>query len=228
MISENAKVIPRDLEVDSEGLCNEMDLNSCQYLKHFPWQENYRFKNLVDDINTLLDLTDDDLERIRIATVLTRRFLDNTPQLADLCPPPDPEIRVSTECLYRESNSKFRINIFSWLPQHSNVHCHGSWSIVAFLGDATTGRELNYFWRREDDGSIPEKAVVKPISKKMLEAGDIIGFTSDAIHNIKSLPSQKIKENQSNKPTLMFNIFGEDNPDSQLLFNPFDHTYKYY
>ncbi len=228
MISEELKIIPRNLKVNREGICNQMDFNSCQYLQYFSSQKEYNFQSFIDDINKLLELTCDDLAIIRIATILTRRFLENTPQLVDLCPPPDPEICVATKCLYKESNSKFRVNVFSWLPQNSNVHCHGSWSIVAFLGDATTGRELNYFWRREDDGSNPTQAVVKPVSKEILEAGDIIGFTSDAIHNIKSLPPKNINGYQSDKPTLMFNIFGEPNPAQQYLFNPFDHTCKNY
>ena len=148
--------------------------------------------------------------------------------MIDTCPPPDPETRSATKPLYRDPNSPFEVHVFSWLPQNSGIHSHGSWSIVAFLGDETTGRELNYFWTRFDDGAQPDYAVVKPISKQILEPGDIIGFTSDAIHNIKSISAENEPNPDKPKPTLMFNIFGERNSSRRYIFNPFKNTITNY
>lgn len=130
--------------------------------------------------------------------------------------------------LDQEADYPFAINVFSWLPQKSLIHCHGTWSIVAFLGDSSFGREQNYFWHREDDGSKPGYAVVKPYSKEILEPGDIIGFTSGAIHNIMSISAENEDNPDNPKPTLTFNIFGKPNMEGRLRFNPFENTIENY
>jgi predicted metal-dependent enzyme (double-stranded beta helix superfamily) len=217
----------RNFEVRGDGTCREMESPSIS-LDNFPLRHPYYFCRFLSDLDTLVELTSDDLERIRIATILTRRFLSQADWVIDTCPPPDPETRSATKPLYRDPNSPFEVHVFSWLPQNSGVHSHGSWSIVAFLGDETTGCELNYFWTRFDDGSQPEYAVVKPISKQILKPGDIVGFTSDAIHNIKSISAENELNIDNPKPTLMFNVFGERNPSRRYIFNPFENTVTNY
>lgn len=226
MTSTELLLTSRNLEVQKDGICRNMNFPLSSLLNNFPFYHSYSFDKFISDLNRLVNITSNDLERIRIATIITRRFLKQSPWIIDLCPSPDPEICAATRSLYSDPNSLFKINVFSWLPQTSNVHCHGTWSIVALLGNATTGRELNYFWNRLDNGLKPGHAVIKPVSKKILEAGDIIGFTSDAIHNIKSLPPKNIEGEQFSKPTLMFNIFGAPNLSKRYTFNPFDNTYK--
>jgi predicted metal-dependent enzyme (double-stranded beta helix superfamily) len=217
----------RNFEVGADGICRNMGTPSID-LDKFSLRSPYYFSRFLHHLDTLIELTSDDLERIRVATFLTRYFLSQAQWVTDACPPGDLEKRAATKPLYRDPNSPFEVHVFSWLPQKSDVHSHGSWSIVAFLGDATAGRELNYFWRRFDDGTQSGHAVVKPMSKQILEPGDIIGFTADAIHNIKSISAENEPNLDNPKPTLMFNIFGDRNPSKRYLFNPFENTLKNY
>jgi predicted metal-dependent enzyme (double-stranded beta helix superfamily) len=227
MVALNSSLKLRSFEVGADGICRQMKSPSIN-LDKFPLRYPYYFCRFLNDLDTLIELTSDDLERIRVATILTRRFLSQANWVIDACPLPDPETHSATKPLYRDPNSPFEVHVFSWLPQNSGVHSHGSWSLVAILGDATTGRELNYFWTRFDDGSQPGYAVVKPISKQILEPGDIIGFTSDAIHNIKSISAENEENLENPKPTYMFNIFGDRNPSRRYIFNPFENTVTNY
>ena len=227
MIESDLSVTHRNFEVTADGVCRPMQSPSIS-LDRFPSRYPYSLCRFLHDLDTLVELTTDDLERIRVATILTRRFLEGASWLVNFCPPPDPEQRVAMKPLYSPPDSPFEVYVFSWLPQNSGVHSHGTWSIVALLGDGTTGRELNYFWTRFDDGTQPDHAVVKPISKQILEAGDIIGFTSDAIHNIKSISAEKEENLKQPTPTYMFNIFGESNPSKRYMFNPFDNSFSTY
>lgn len=228
MIGKKSLVEFRCFEVAADGVCRHMTNPKANLLSNFPSRSVYTFNLFIEDINRLVRLTSDDVERIEIAAILTKRFLSQADWIVDSCPPPDLEKRVSINKLHSEPDDSFHIATFSWLPQGSNVHSHGTWSIVAILGDFTTGRELNYFWSRQDDGSKPNYAVIKPISKQILEPGDIIGFTSDAIHNIKSLPPVNYSGESKSNSTLMFNIFGTSNLNKQYMFNPFDNTYINY
>lgn len=217
----------RNFEVGADGVCRNMEQPSID-LDKFPLRSPYSFCRFLNDLDTLTEITADDYERIRTATILSRRFLSQAEWVVNFCPDIESEKRAATKPLYKDPNSPFEVHVFSWLPQNSGVHSHGTWSIVAILGDATTGRELNYFWTRFDDQSKPDYAVVKPISKQILEAGDIIGFTADAIHNIKSISAENETNLEQPKPTFMFNIFGERNPSNRYEFNPFDNTLANY
>lgn len=223
----NSSVKERNFEVSSDGICRQMG-STLINLDHFHLSADYHFCRFLNDLDTLVKITSDDLELIRTATVLTRHFLSQADWLEGICPPPDIERKAATKPLYRDPNSPFEVHVFSWLPQNSGVHSHGSWSLVAILGDATKGRELNYFWTRIDDRSKQDYAVVKTISKQILEPGDIIGFTADAIHNIKSISAENEPNLDNPQPTLMFNIFGERNPSGRYMFNPFEDRVTHY
>lgn len=226
MATQKSFVPSRSFKVMEDGICRHMNTPETRFLKNFVEDRKsiYTFSLFIKDIHRLIQLTSDDIERIEIAAVLTKRFLSQADWIVDSCPPPDPEKRVSINKLHSEPDDSFHISTFSWLPQGSNVHCHGTWSIVAILGNSTTGRELNYFWSRQDDGSKPNYAVIKPISKQILEPGDIIGFTSNAIHNIKSIVAVNPDNTEHPIPTLMFNLFGKFDFTKQYMFNPFDNT----
>lgn len=217
----------RNFEVKADGICQPME-NPSISLDKFPHRSPYYFSRFLNDLDSLVESTSDDLEIIRIATILTRRFLSEASWIINMCPEPDPETFSAIHPLYRDPNCPFEVHVFSWLPQNSGVHSHGSWSIVAILGDTSNGRELNYFWSRFDDEKKDGYAIVKPVSKQMLEPGDIIGFTSDAIHNIKSLSAENEPNPNHPKPTLMFNIFGKRNPSGRYMFNPFENTFTNY
>jgi hypothetical protein len=83
----------RNFEVRGNGTCRQMESPSISLDKCHP----YYFCRFLSDLDTLVELTSDDLERIRIATILTRRFLSQADWVIDTCPPPDPETRSATK-----------------------------------------------------------------------------------------------------------------------------------
>ena len=206
-----------------DGICRPMHPPSKELIDRFPYKKPYRLYRFLSDLDELVDMVPNDLQRIGVAAVLTRRFLsqDSSSWIFEACPEPDPENLSSAHCLYKEPGYPFIIMLTSWLPQCSPVHNHANWSIVACLGDETTGWEENYFWTRLDDGSQHGYAEVKLVSKEILKPGDIIGFTPDAIHNIRSISAKGVA---SPKPTYLFNIFGETDLNNRYKFNPFNKT----
>lgn len=212
----------RNFEVTADGLSRPMG-SPPSSLSLFPLRRPYRLYRYLSDLDDLVESVSDDLERIRIATVLTRHLLAQATWITQLCPVPDPERRASVNCLYGEPGYPLIIQIVAWLPQASPVHNHANWSIVAFLGDETAGCEENIFWSRQDDGSKPGHAIIKPVTKQILRPGDIVGFTPDAIHSIQSIPAENVEEP---KPTYTFNIFGETDFNQRYEFDPVNNTLK--
>lgn len=222
MVTSNAFLQGHNFEVTADGKC--LPLGSLPpSIEQFPLRHPYRFYRFLSDLDDLVESVTDDLERIRIAAVLTRHFLKQATWLNEFCPLPDPEQRVVGKSLYGEPGYPFIAQVVSWLPQRSPVHNHSNWSIVGFLGDETAGYEHNTFWSREDDGSKEGFAIVKKVSQQILKPGDIVGFTPDAIHSIISIPGEKGKES---KPTFTFNIFGETDLSQRYEFDPVNNTRK--
>ena len=93
----------------------------------------------------------------------------------------------------------------------SSIHNHGNWGVIAIL----EGEEVNTLWRRVPDTRHPNR--VEPISEITLLPGDIISFTSDAIHSVKAT---------GDIPTFSFSIYGETYHSRRFEYNPTAHTAK--
>lgn len=220
--TSNLCLQPRNFEVTGDGKCCPMGSLPLS-LEQFYLRRPYRFYRFLSDLDDLVESVSDDLERIRIAAVLTRRFLTQATWITELCPVPDPDQRVAGKSLYGEPGYPFIVQVVSWLPQRSPIHNHANWSIVGFLGDETAGYEHNNFWSRQDNGSKQGHAIIKKVSQQVLKPGDILGFTPDAIHSIVSIPGKKGKKS---KPTFTFNIFGETDFSQRYEFDPANNTLK--
>lgn len=209
------------LMVDASGISRPMGKPPTQ-LRRFPNRRPYRLYRLLSDLDDMVDAVKDDRDRLRIAAVLVRRFIEQADWLGDTLPMPDEEKGWAVHTLYQEPNYPFAIQTVSWLPgQPSPVHNHATWSIVAIIGDETSGRERNYLWRRTDDGSQAGRADLDLAEEQLLYPGDLIGFTPDAIHSVEQVHAE-----DSWLPTFTFNLYGKPNYSKRYEFDPEQHAVK--
>jgi predicted metal-dependent enzyme (double-stranded beta helix superfamily) len=218
VLSERQSVV---LEVGTDGLCQPMGQPS-SLLRRFPQRRPYRLYHFLSDLDDLVEAERSDRHRLRIAAVLLQRFLHQADWIGETFPIPDETSGWGVHTLYDEPGYPFTVQTVSWLPgQRSPIHNHAAWSIVAILGDATTGRERNTFWRRVDDRSQPEKARLEVAGERLLLPGDTIGFEPAAIHCVE----QEYAED-SWLPTFTFNIYGQTNYSQRYEYDVDRETVK--
>jgi len=178
----------------------------CEQLSNppdFSTESPYKLYRFLTDIEDLLGQIQSDRLLIQGICPLVRRLLTSSTwiQLSGL--EPDPDLGWAVQTLYDEPDFPLTVQMVSWLPdQVSPIHNHGTWGIVAIIN----GVEKNQFWDRVGDRKFPDK--IKPVGDRTLGAGEIIGFTSAAIHSIRAIEA-----------TTSFNIYGETNYDRRFEFN---------
>ena len=92
------------------------------------------------------------------------------------------------------------------------IHNHGTWGVVALL----EGRERHTLWRRmSHSDDVPES--LELVGHQDLEAGEIISFMPDAIHQVETLGPE---------PALTFQLYGDTQPKSRYQFDPETFTAK--
>jgi len=192
-----------DWLVNARGECEELS-SSPDFLPESPYKL-YRF---LTDVEDLLGEMQSDRLLIQAICPLVRRLLTSSTwiQLSGL--EPDPDLGWAVQTLYDEPDFPLTVQLVSWLPhQVSPIHNHGTWGIVAIMD----GVEKNLFWQRAGNLKFPDR--IKPVGDRLLSAGEIIGFTSEAIHSIEALEA-----------TVSFNIYGETKYDQRFEFNPVNAT----
>ncbi|UFP96030.1 hypothetical protein [Gloeobacter morelensis] len=195
----------RNWLVTAAGQCDALPLDTVE----LPVQP-YRLYRFLTEVEDILSITSDAVERVRMLMPLVRKLLCSSYwlQLQYTAPSADPG--WSVHCLYDEFDFPLTVQMVAWLPgQASAVHNHATWGIVAVV----QGREKNCFWRRSPTIDYPDQ--VEMTGEKIVEAGDIIAFTPEAIHSIESLGDQ---------PVVTFNLYGETDYTQRFEFNLFLHT----
>lgn len=125
---------------------------------------------------------------------------------------PSPKTGWSVKMLYREPEYPLTIQMVAWEPGGmSPIHNHGAWGIVAIV----SGKERNRFWKRSPTAEHPNR--LELVEEQILEPGEIIDFTPDAIHSVESI---------GDEPTISFNIYGETDYQKRYHFDPNAHTAK--
>lgn len=191
-------------------------------LRRFRLRRPYRLYRFLSDLDDLVDTVKSDRERLRIAAVLVRHLLSETSWIAEACLPPDPDLGWSVNYLYDEPGYPFTIQSVSWMPGESSpVHNHATWSIVAIVGDETSGQEENTFWTREDKGDREGYAEVVQTGQRILKPGDILTLMPAAIHSVKA-----VSPDDNPQPTRTFNVYGLTDLERRLEFDPATQTCK--
>ncbi|WP_414577604.1 cupin domain-containing protein [Anabaena sp. CCY 9402-a] len=175
-------------------------------------QENYRLYRFLTEIEDVLDGVEDESIRLPEIRMLVRRLIVNSYWVQSQYLEPSPTTGISVLLLYDELGFPLTVQTVTFAPGSiSNIHNHGTWGVVAVL----KGQEKNTVWRRTQDPEFADK--IEPTGEIILSPGDIISFTSDAIHSVAAV---------GDEPTVTFNIYGETDPKQRFEFDAVTHTAK--
>lgn len=161
----------------------------------------YRLYHFLSDLERVFQKEPD--SRIRLAMVrgLIRQLLTSSYWLQDAVSPPDAKTGWSMTKLYDEPFFPWTLQNTAWAPGlPSPIHNHGTWGVVAVI----SGQEHNTFWRRVS----PNSTQVEQIGECVLNAGDVISFSQQAIHSIKVL---------SDKPAVTMKVYGKMTEEVQYF-----------
>lgn len=175
----------------------------------------YRFLTEVED-NIRLAATEERDEETSLSglRMLVRKLVLNCYAIKTCLPQPNQDTGVSVVMLYDEVGFPMTIQTEMSLPgTTSQVHNHGAWGIVMVL----QGKQKNTFWKRSSTEEFPNK--IERVGERIIEAGDIISFTTEAIHSIEVV---------GNEPTITLNLYGETHGGKRYQFDPDLQTAKHF
>ncbi|MDY6937124.1 MAG: cupin [Cyanobacteriota bacterium] len=197
----------RDFLVTGDGSwqtckpAKEWDLLRTPYYLH-------RFLTEVEDV---LERGDDEIACLAALRLIVRRLITNSYWVRTQ-KPQSHDSEMSALMLYDELGYPLTVQTVTASPgTMSTVHNHGNWGIVAIL----EGEERNTIWRRVPDTQFPHR--VEAVGEIILLPGDIISFTSDAIHQVQA---------GGDEPTLSFSLYGETYHSRRFEYDPANHTVK--
>jgi predicted metal-dependent enzyme (double-stranded beta helix superfamily) len=172
----------------------------------------YRLYRFLTEMEDLLNFTSD-IETILLTLIpRVRQLLTDSYWLQSEYSEPPSNRGWSVKTLYQEPDYPITIQNVAWLPdQTSTIHNHGTWGIVMIL----QGKQKNTFWKRVSTDKFPDK--IERVGERIIESGDIISFTTDAIHSIEAV---------GDEPTITFNLYGETHGSKRFQFNLDNNTAK--
>ncbi len=199
---------PPDWLVREDGFCEQ-----CQLSEDWQWKDKtYRLYRFLTDLEDILAETKNEEQILSLVRPLVRRLLTSSYWIQGEYTWPDAQQGWSVLNLYDEMYFPLTIQMVVWLPgQVSKIHNHGTWGIVALIN----GEEKNTFWRRHPQSNAPNR--IEKVGEKNICAGEIITFTSEAIHSIEVIGEE---------PVVSFNLYGETNYEKRWQFDTFKHTAK--
>ena len=180
-------------------------------VEEFP-DRPYRLYRFLTDVEDILEAVEDERSRLEKIRPLVRRLLVSSDWLQGEYKEPDPKKGWSVLILYDEPDFHLTGQTVAWLPSNiSPIHNHGTWGIVALVN----GQEKNKLWRKTNNPEFPDEIV--EIGEKILLPGEIISFSSDAIHSVEPLGDQ---------PAITFNLYGKTDFNRRFEFDPVNRTAK--
>ncbi|NJL46002.1 MAG: cupin [Leptolyngbyaceae cyanobacterium SM2_3_12] len=184
----------------------------CQPAKEWDLlQTPYYLHRFLTEVENVLNQGQDEITCLNSLRMLVRRLIINSywlrtqkPELA--------EAGIPALMLYDELGYPLTVQTaIAQLGATSTIHNHGNWGIVAILA----GEESNTLWRRVPDPDFPHR--IEPVAELVLLPGDIISFTSEAIHSIKAV---------GDEPTFSFSLYGETYHSRRFEYDVETHTAK--
>lgn len=203
-----------DWLVTEDGICRlcksvrEWDLVTEEY-------RLYRFLTEVEDIMRLAIAEGIDEESsLSGLRMLVRKLVLNCYTVKTRLPQPNENTGVSVVLLYDEVGFPLTIQTEMNLSgTTSTIHNHGTWGVVMVL----QGKLKNIFWKRCPTEDFPDK--IARVGEKIIESGDIISFTTEAIHSTKAVGEE---------PTITFNLYGETHGGKRYQFDFRKQTAKHF
>jgi len=194
-----------DWLVQENGVCSlcervrEWDLIAAEY-------RIYRFLTEVED--AMRWATDSNIDQVQLLSILrplTRKLILNCYTVQTRLPEPNPKTGIAIASLYDELGLPVTVQTESHLPKATSpIHNHGTWGIIAVL----SGQQKNTFWRRDPVPDFPDR--IEYVGEKVIKPGEIISFTTDAIHSIEAL---------GDEPTVTLNLYGETEGYKRFMFD---------
>ena len=136
---------------------------------------------------------------------------------ADFPSPTDGENNVRY-VLSEDNDQRFALYLNSILPgKLTDPHNHTTWAIVV----AVEGEEINKFYKRTDDGSVPGKATLEFDEEVTVKPGVGVAMMPDDVHSIAVV---------GETPTLHFHMYGRaiETLTDRIGYNVEEGTYEYY
>ena len=203
-----------DWLVKEDGICRlcksvrEWDLLTEEY-------RLYRFLTEVEDIMRLAVVEGIDEESsLSGLRMLVRKLLLNCYTVKTRLPEPNTTTGVSVVVLHDEVGFPMTIQTETNLPgTTSPIHNHGTWGVVMVL----QGKLKNIFWKRVPTAEFPNK--IDRVGERIIESGDIISFTTEAIHSTEAV---------GDEPTITFNLYGETHGGKRYQFDFEKQTAKHF
>ncbi|MFB2939281.1 cupin domain-containing protein [Aerosakkonemataceae cyanobacterium BLCC-F154] len=191
----------RDWLLTDGGICQ-----ACQPVREWELlREEYRFYRFLTEIEDVLNQASEESSFLPKIRRLVRQLVLNSYWVQTQFLEASPKTGVSVLILYDEIGFPLTVQTVTFAPGTvSNIHNHGTWGVVAIL----KGREKNTFWRKGNHPDFPHK--VEMVGEKILEPGDIISFTPNAIHSVEAI---------GDEPTITFNIYGETNSANRFEYD---------
>ena len=180
---------------------------NCEIIEETELSANpYRLFRFLTNLEDILQITNDDKQRLQQIRPLVRRLLNSSEWLHYEYLEPDPDTGWAVTTLYDEPDFPLTVQTVVWLPGSvSPIHNHATWGIVAIL----SGEEKNTFWKKVNQEQIEKSGEL------ILSPGDIISLTPHAIHNVEVM---------GDEPTVSFNLYGETNYEQRYEFDPINCT----
>ncbi|MFP4008752.1 MAG: cupin [Spirulinaceae cyanobacterium] len=201
-----------DWLVQENGICapckrvRDWDLVAAEY-------RLYRFLTEVEDaLRLAADSNRGEVSLLSTLRPLTRKLILNCYTIQTRLPEPNPKTGIAIVSLYDELGLPLTLQTESHLPQTTSpIHNHGTWGIIAVL----TGQQKNTFWRRNPVRDRPDR--IEYVDEKIIYPGEIISFTTEAIHSIEAL---------GDEPTVTLNLYGETQGQKRFMFDRDRQTAK--
>ncbi|NEO99679.1 MAG: cupin [Symploca sp. SIO2E9] len=201
----------KDIFVTGNG-----QLQVCQCFREWDFlRENYRLYRFLTEVEDILNTTEDEYAFLPKIRMLVRQLITNSYWLQTQYLEPGNKTGTSVKLLYDELGFPLTVQIVTFLPGvTSTIHNHGTWGVVAVL----KGQEKNTFWKPTNTIESKDKSEYKNnielVGEQIIFPGDIISFTSDAIHCVEAM---------GDEPTVTFNIYGETNSSMRFEFDSITH-----
>ena len=203
-----------DWLVKEDGVCllcksvREWDLLTEEY-------RLYRFLTEVED-NIRLAANEERDEETSLSglRMLVRKLILNCYTVKTRLPEPNQETGTSVVMLHDEVGFPMTIQTEMNLPgTTSPIHNHGTWGVIMVL----QGKQKNTFWKRTPTKEFPNR--IDRVGERIIEPGDIISFTTEAIHSIEAV---------GDEPTITFNLYGETHGSKRFQFALDKYTAKHF
>ena len=204
----------QDWLVTKDGKCTP-----CKSIREWDLlRENYRLYRFLTEVEDTVNQAEkrEETEETFLPQLrkLVRQLILNSYSIKTQSPEANYITGTSILSLYEELGFPLTIQIEKMLPAKTcSVHNHGTWGIVAVL----SGEQKNIFWQRKPSPEYQDK--IEKTEEKILRSGEIISFTSEAIHSVEAV---------GEKPTITLNLYGETDGNKRFMFDPINHQAKHF